>query len=489
MHLTKLHLAILDQFAQALAELQSRSVDNTPNSAIPLTWISSHKLVSSSLRLFLRTLPFSQLPYEQRYEYSTGGWWTCASHQLLLLVLNDPEQRFEVVYSTDTSSSHDEDEEEEREGEEGDSAVDGTQFTVNSLRSVLIQFRSSDIWTLYTSGSRSRGAKHNASTHQSRAQSSANVDVDDEEGELEGGNMTRVEACPPQQILLRTNSVIVLNKDSGVSMDALLAWTRSVVPVGDDDDYPLRTVSRLDQPTSGAVIIPTTAASEKHLTEQFKSASVDKWYVCIVSGIAPLEGTVSVKLRYAGGATSKSFAHPDGKKSITHFRRLDVLLGSPTCGSQDSDGAHDHQCRCVCGDCYSVVLCKPVTGRTHQIRAHMSHIGHPLLGDKKYGRRQHRCKSDVAPRLMLHSHVLCFDSVFENSTCYANGPLETFKDETLTSSGTTTRLTITADIPAAMVIAISILKARLSEYSDSMDAIAIGLQLRSHIETLISCFA
>jgi 23S rRNA pseudouridine1911/1915/1917 synthase len=143
-------------------------------------------------------------------------------------------------------------------------------------------------------------------------------------------------------------------------------------------------VHRLDKETSGCLVVARNDAAHHSLTEQFAGRSVEKVYLAVVQGIpAPRSGTVSThmardphnRLRMA------VVSPPAGKHAVTDYEVVDVT------GTD------------------ALVQCTLHTGRTHQIRVHMKHLGHPLLGDEIYARPARQTR---VARLMLHAWRLGF---------------------------------------------------------------------------------
>lgn len=172
-------------------------------------------------------------------------------------------------------------------------------------------------------------------------------------------------------------------------------------------------VHRLDRGTSGVLVVARTPAALTHLSAQFAAHSVERAYVALVWGETPgPSGTVEARLaRHEKDRLRFAVCGPrDGKHAITHWRRLAearyATKGEPL------------------GGVLSLVECRLETGRTHQIRVHMHHLGLPLVGDPLYGRRRPLPTSLVPvlgglTRQMLHAAVLGFvhpeggQSVFE----------------------------------------------------------------------------
>ena len=124
---------------------------------------------------------------------------------------------------------------------------------------------------------------------------------------------------------------------------------------------PVRAVHRLDRDTSGLMVFARTPSAEKHLAQQFRQHTTQRRYFAIAQGDVREQTIESRLVRDRGDGRRGSTPLPDaGKKSKTHFKPLKKL-----------------------GD-YTLVECRPETGRTHQIRIHLAEAGHPLCGEKVY---------------------------------------------------------------------------------------------------------
>ena len=150
-------------------------------------------------------------------------------------------------------------------------------------------------------------------------------------------------------------------------------------------------VHRLDLGTSGCLVVAKTDAAHTHLSAQFAARTVEKTYLALVIGsIRPTHGDIRAPIdRHPVQRKRMAIAPPgDGREAWTEYHCLEAL-----------------------GEA-SWVECRLHTGRTHQIRVHLAHLGFPLLGDEVYGERanarfaqDHRWK---APRQMLHAQRLAF---------------------------------------------------------------------------------
>jgi 23S rRNA pseudouridine1911/1915/1917 synthase len=132
-----------------------------------------------------------------------------------------------------------------------------------------------------------------------------------------------------------------------------------------DTEPVFRPVSRLDRNTSGLVLIAKYAHAGFRLAHQIGAGKLQREYIAVVHGlIKPSQGSIDLPIARCPDSKIKHMVHPDGKKAITNYCVEKYLLES------------------------TVLKLFPKTGRTHQIRVHMSHIGHPLVGDALYGGRE-----------------------------------------------------------------------------------------------------
>lgn len=148
-------------------------------------------------------------------------------------------------------------------------------------------------------------------------------------------------------------------------------------------------VHRLDRDTSGLMVFARTAAAERSLVEQFREHSIDRAYLAIVSGEIAAQTIETFLARDRGDGKRGSVADPSaGQRAVTHVRPVEVISG------------------------FTLVECRLETGRTHQIRIHLSEAGHPVCGDKDYrgpfGQKPMLDRSS-APRLALHAAELGFE--------------------------------------------------------------------------------
>ena len=122
-------------------------------------------------------------------------------------------------------------------------------------------------------------------------------------------------------------------------------------------------VHRLDKDTSGLMVISKTESSYLNLVEQLKERSVTRTYLAMVVGVPVINKTINEPIGRHPKIRTKQAVNKNGKEAITRFSILENLDG------------------------YSLLKVNLETGRTHQIRVHLSHIGFPIIGDPLYGRR------------------------------------------------------------------------------------------------------
>jgi RluA family pseudouridine synthase len=140
-------------------------------------------------------------------------------------------------------------------------------------------------------------------------------------------------------------------------------------------------VHRLDRGASGVIVFAKNAAAHRELNGQFDRREVRKTYVALVDGVpATNRGQINAPIREFG--SGRMGVDPKrGKPSSTEWKVAERLEGA------------------------TLLRVSPLTGRRHQIRVHLYHIGHPILGDLRYG---DRALQERFPRLMLHARSLEF---------------------------------------------------------------------------------
>ncbi|MEW6661634.1 MAG: RluA family pseudouridine synthase [Bacillota bacterium] len=176
----------------------------------------------------------------------------------------------------------------------------------------------------------------------------------------------------PVEVLYEDQDLVVVNKpqgmvvhpadgnNSGTLVNALLFHCQDLS--GINGRLRPGIVHRIDKDTSGVLVVAKTDFAHQGLAEQIKQHSVARVYTALVRGnLANERGTVDAPIGRHPVDRKKMAVVPGGRKAVTHYRVLKRFRG------------------------YDLIEARLETGRTHQIRVHMAYIGHPLVGDPRYG--------------------------------------------------------------------------------------------------------
>jgi len=224
------------------------------------------------------------------------------------------------------------------------------------------------------------------------------------------------------EILYEDMDCLVVNKPAGLMVHSdgrnegpfLADWVTEYYPEAKDVGDPMNDgkgnplnrsgiVHRLDRETSGAIIIAKTAAGHDSLKKQFQARTIAKKYLAFVWGEMKEEfGTIVRPIGRSGSDFRKWSAYPtargETREAETYWTRVANIKSSAE-GSPNSAGTEK----------FALIQAEPKTGRTHQIRVHLSAINHPVVGDSLYAPR--RAMALGFERLALHSYSLEFLNV------------------------------------------------------------------------------
>jgi 23S rRNA pseudouridine955/2504/2580 synthase len=208
--------------------------------------------------------------------------------------------------------------------------------------------------------------------------------------------------------LYEDKRLLVLNKPSGFAVHGgsglkfgVIEALRCMRP----GEKELELVHRLDRDTSGCLMIAKRRSALRTLHELLRGNGVDKRYLALVAGRwerdrETVDAPLAKNLLQGGERVVR--VDPEGKEALTHFRVVERF----------SD--------------LTLVEAQLMTGRTHQLRVHLAHLGTPILGDEKYGNglANRRMKKQGLKRLFLHARSLAFDWDEEVGRLRVDAPLE-----------------------------------------------------------------
>ncbi len=189
-------------------------------------------------------------------------------------------------------------------------------------------------------------------------------------------------------VIYEDDDVIVINKPAGILTHSkgvlnlepsVASFLASKIKDSNLTGNRAGVVHRLDRATSGVIIGAKNQAAQTYLQKQFSLRMTKKTYAAVVEGIPDeQEAIIDVPIMRNPKRPQTFKVGKEGKAAQTYYK----LKKSLNCGDRE----------------YSILILKPVTGRTHQIRVHLAYINHPVVGDRVYGRE--------GPHLMLHAEAL-----------------------------------------------------------------------------------
>jgi 23S rRNA pseudouridine1911/1915/1917 synthase len=196
----------------------------------------------------------------------------------------------------------------------------------------------------------------------------------------------------PVDVIYEDDHLLIVNKPAGLIVHPTTGhWANTlangIVHMWQERGLRIRfrPIHRLDKETSGVLAVAKNPYIHQNVSEQMKAGAVDKEYMALVHGRVELEsGTVDAPIDRNPESPHYRIVTPTGYPSVTHYRVVERLPGA------------------------TLLSIRLETGRTHQIRVHMSSMGHPLLGDGMYGNPLLEVGLPLE-RQALHAHILAFE--------------------------------------------------------------------------------
>src|SRR5690554_5251510 len=235
---------------------------------------------------------------------------------------------------------------------------------------------------------------------------------------LPSAKLDQVQALQ-QHILYEDDVLLVMNKPAGLAVHGgsglqfgLIESLRALRP----DAKQLELVHRLDRETSGCILIAKRRSALRNLHEQLRHKTMDKQYLALVRGhwqkhVKLIAAPLLKNTLKSGERVVRVDA--EGKTSETRFRIIEQYTNS------------------------TLVEASPITGRTHQIRVHALHAGHPIAGDPKYGDSEfdQQLQGIGLNRLFLHAHRLTFTHPQSGNAVTVDAPLDEVLQKTIEKLG------------------------------------------------------
>ncbi len=192
-------------------------------------------------------------------------------------------------------------------------------------------------------------------------------------------------------VIYKDKNIIVLNKPSGLAVQGGTNTTKHIDGLLEalkfENNEKPKLVHRIDKDTSGILLLSRNRKYADILTKAFREHTLQKTYLALVRGCPDkFEGTINLALEKIGERMQVS---KEGQKAVTEYRVIDNAA-----------------------KIYALVEAMPLTGRTHQIRAHLEAMGTPILGDSKYFGKERLRLKEVSDKLYLHAYKIDLSVIY-----------------------------------------------------------------------------
>lgn len=206
----------------------------------------------------------------------------------------------------------------------------------------------------------------------------------------------------PLEVLYEDSDILLVNKPKAMPTHPSAkhhsdTLANAVMFRYKNQNFTFRAITRLDEDTSGVVLIARNPVSAQRLSKSMAQKCISKTYIAICDGVpSKMSGTINAPIGRCKTSIIKRCITPLGKEAITNFEVEKVLQGGK----------------------YSLIKLNPITGRTHQLRLHLSHIGCAIHGDFLYG-----VQKDICERALLHCRSLSFPHPTTNKIITIESPV------------------------------------------------------------------
>lgn len=214
-------------------------------------------------------------------------------------------------------------------------------------------------------------------------------------------------------VIYKDADILAINKPSGLAVQGGTNTSRHVdgmleALTFEAEEKP-KLVHRIDKDTSGILVLARNRKSADKLTKAFREHTLQKTYLALSSGCPKqMRGEIKAPLEKAG---EKSVVSSSGKPAVTTYDVLDNV-----------------------GNKFALIAASPLTGRTHQIRAHLESIGCPIIGDDKYFGAERKKFSNITDKLHLHAYKIDLSAIY-NKKVLIQAPLPEYFKNSLISIG------------------------------------------------------
>ena len=192
-------------------------------------------------------------------------------------------------------------------------------------------------------------------------------------------------------VIYKDANLLAINKPSGLAVQGGTNTSRHVDGMLEALQFEVeekpKLVHRIDKDTSGVLVLARNRQAADDLTKAFRTHNLQKTYLALTIGCPKkMNGEINAPLEKVG---EKSLISENGKPAVTTYEVLDHV-----------------------GDKFALVAASPLTGRTHQIRAHLESIGCPIVGDDKYFGGERKKFSNITDKLHLHAYKIDLSAIY-----------------------------------------------------------------------------